>query len=308
MDISIILVSYNTKDLTRECIKSVYEKTEGVNYDIWVVDNASKDCSVEMIKEEFPEVKLIASKENLGFGRANNAAMRQSDSKYYFLLNTDTVLLNNAVKILFDFMEKPENTNVGACGGQLFNRDMSQQWSVGEFDTLEKLYKKSIGINFHQIKHRFKDLYSQKVNKENHTRHLPSSVNEVDYIIGADLMLRKSALDKTGLFDERFFMFSEEAELQFRIKKNGYKVKFVPESRILHYGGASAYNKNTTVAVDRMRLQGTILFFKLCYGAEAAKKAKLYFIIYYLRYLFLRFFTPKAFARLKAALELKTQT
>lgn len=305
MDVSIILVSYNTKDLTRDCIKSVYEKTEGLSYDIWVVDNNSSDGSVEMVQEEFPDVKLIASKENLGFGRANNAAMRQTNAKYCFLLNTDTILLNNAVKILFEFMENPQNADIGACGGQLFNRDMSQQWSVGEFDTLEKLYKKSIGINFHQIKYRLKDLYSQKTNKENHKRHINSYNTEVDYIIGADLMLRKSALDKAGLFNERFFMFGEEAELQFRLKKNGYKVKFVKDSRILHYGGASAYNKNTPVSVDRMRLQGTILFFELCYGIEAAKKAKLYFIIYYLRYFVLRFFTPKAFARLKVALELR---
>jgi len=105
MDVSIILVSYNTKNLTRECLKSVYEKTEGIEYDIWVVDNASSDGSPQMIKEEFLGVKLIESPENLGFGRANNIAIKQSDAKYCFLLNTDTILINNAVKILFDYMD-----------------------------------------------------------------------------------------------------------------------------------------------------------------------------------------------------------
>jgi len=94
MDVSIILVSYNTKDLTRDCIKSIYEKTQDVSYDIFVVDNASSDGSQQMIKEEFPDVKLIESLENLGFGRANNIAIKQSDAKYCFLLNTDTVFID----------------------------------------------------------------------------------------------------------------------------------------------------------------------------------------------------------------------
>jgi len=303
MDVSIILVSYNTKDLTRDCIKSVYEKTQGVSYEIWVIDNASTDGSVEMVKEEFPGVKLIESKENLGFGRANNLAIRQSTAKYCFLLNTDTILLNNAVQILFDFMEKPENFNVGACGGQLFNKDMTKQWSVGEFDSLEKLHKKSIGIDFNKIKYKYKDLYCRKVSKNNE-RIIHTYGGDVDYIIGADLMLRKSALNQIGFFDERFFMFGEEAELQFRLKKNGFKIKFVPESQILHYGGASAYNLNSSLDVQKMVLTSTILFFKLAYGDEAAKKAKFYYIIYFLRYLVFRFFTPKAFSRLKMALEL----
>lgn len=303
MDVSIILVSYNTKGLTKDCIKSIYEKTQDLSYDVWVVDNASTDGSVEMIKEEFSEVKLIVSEENLGFGRANNLAIKQSDAKYCFLLNTDTILLNNAVKIFFDFMEDPESSKVGVCGGQLYNEDMSLQWSVGEFNSLEKLYRKSIGINFHEIKYRINDIFNKKILKGE--RFISGRVEEVDYIIGADMMLRKSAIDKIGAFDERFFMYSEEAELCFRFKKNGCQIKFIPESKILHYGGASSYNKNTNLAVEKMLLDGNILFFKLVYGEEAAKKARFYYIIYHLRYLLLRFFTPKAFARLKMALELK---
>ncbi len=303
MDVSIILVSYNTRDLTRDCIKSIYEKTQGVSYEIWVVDNASTDGSVEMLREEFAEVKLIANSENLGFGKANNLAIKESKAKYCFLLNTDTVLLNNAVKILYDFMEKPENVQVGACGGQLYNSDMTSQWSTGEFNTLEKLYKKSIGMNLNQIKYRFRDKIKSGIFKEN--RYSPSSGQDVDYIIGADMMLRRSAINEAGVFDERFFMFCEEAELCFRLKKNGYKIKFVSESQILHYGGASAYNKNSSLHVEKMLLDSNILFFKIAYGENAAKKARFYYIIYYLRYFIFRFFTPKAFARLKTALELK---
>jgi len=305
MDVSIILVSYNTKNLTRDCLKSVYEKTQDLAYEIFVVDNASSDGSQQMIKEEFPDVNLIESPENLGFGRANNLAIKQSDAKYCFLLNTDTILVNNAVKILFDFMEKSDNSQVGGCGGQLYNSDMSLQNSVGEFDTLEKLRRKALGINFTPIIHRYKNKLKNKKEVQTDRSYMFSSNYNPDFIIGADLMLRKTALNQAGLFDERFFMFAEEAELCFRLKKNGFKVKFVTESRIIHFGGASASKSNNQLKIEKMVLNGTILFYKLCYGEEIAKKAKFLYIIYYLRYLPLRFFSPRSFQRLKAALELK---
>lgn len=310
MDVSIILVSYNTKDLTRDCIKSVYEKTDGLEYDIWVVDNDSYDGSQNMIKEEFPDVKLIESPENLGFGRANNIAIKQSDAKYCFLLNTDTVLVNNAVKILFDFMEKPENSDVGGCGGQLYNADMTLQDSVGEFDTLDKLRKKALGINLTEMFYRYKHIFKIRVLKHKETlkedkSYALSEDYNPDFILGADLMLRKSALNKSGSFDERFFMFGEEAELCFRLRKNGFKIKFVPESSIIHFGGASASKTNNQLKVEKMVLEGTILFFNLCYGEKTAREAKLFYIIYYLRYLPMRFFSPKAFLRLKMAWKIK---
>jgi len=275
MDVSIVLVSYNTKDLTRNCLKSLYEKTSGVNYNVWVIDNASHDGSAQMIKEEFPQVNLIESSDNIGFGRANNVVINKVQSKYVFLLNTDTILLNNAVKILYDLMELPENVNVGACGGQLHNRDMTLQGSVGEFDTLDKLCRKTLGI---------------KIKNE-----LSYSVHgEPDYIIGADLMLRKSALANCGGFDERFFMYGEEAELCLRLRKNGYGLRFTPESKILHYGGASSYSENTQIQVEKMLLSNTLLFFEIAYGKKCANKARLLYIIYYLKYLPLRFFSIMA--------------
>lgn len=303
MDVSIILVSYNTKELTKNCIKSIYEKTEGLNFDILVTDNASSDGSGQMIKEEFPDVKLIESPENLGFGKANNLAMKQSDAEYVFLLNTDTVLLNNAVKVFFDFMAKPENHNIGACGGQLYNSDMTLQCSTGEFNTIEKLSRKAWGINFIETYCRLKSIFNKEILKSVQTEN--THYFETDYIIGADLMLRKSVIDEIGAFDEKFFMFCEEAELCFRIKKNGYGVMFVPGSKILHYGGASVYNANNQLAAEKMLLEGNILFFKICCGEKTAEKAKLLYIIYCLRYLPLRLFSPKAFQRLKTAIEIK---
>jgi len=300
MDVSIILVSYNTKELTENCIKSVYEKTQELDYDIWVIDNNSHDDSCKMIKEEFPQVKLIESKENLGFGKANNLAIKQSNAKYIFLLNTDTVLINNAIKILFDYME--ENQNVGCCGGQLYNTDMTLQGSTGPFDDLNYLIKKSFGLNWISRINRFKHIFRKNFSIEKTNDQTVNVPSEADYIIGADMMIRKSTLDKSGLFDERFFMFAEEAELCFRINESGFKIMFVPEAKIIHFGGGTTNKTNQSIEVEKMRLTSNILFYEICYGK--GKLAKVLYIIYYLRYFFLRFFSVKAFERLKMSIEI----
>ncbi len=306
MDVSIILVSYNTKDLTRECIKSIYEKTHGISYDIWVIDNASSDGSVEMLREEFPEVKLIASEVNHGFGKANNIAIKESQGKYVFLLNTDTILLNNAVKILFDFME--ESPEIGACGGQLFNADMTYQMGYGEFNNLEKLRRKAYGINFSVIKHRLNRKFAQKVLKsKNYIYDTTTKSKEVDYIIGADMMLKREALDKAGLFNEVIFMYGEEMELQFRIKKNGYNIKFNPEAKILHYGGGSTTDENKKLKIEKLMLEGNTKFFKYAYGEKEYQQAKILYLIYYLRYLVLRPFSHKSYKRLNLIIDLFRQ-
>lgn len=298
MDVSIILVSYNTEELTKECIKSIYDKTEDVNFNIIVVDNASKDNSCRMIKENFPDVKLIESKVNLGFGGANNLGIKASEAKYVFLLNTDTVLINNAVKILFDYMENPENANIGVSGGQLYNADMTFQGSHGKFEDINFLFKKSLGLNWINRLKRLKNIKTKNQTKSSNEVNKKYTPFETDMILGADMMIRRSALDKAGMFDERFFMYAEEEELCFRIKKHGFKVMLNPEAQIIHYGGGTTSKTNTSIEVEKMRLKSTVLFYEICYGKLIGNLAKFLFLIYYLRYLFLRFFSPKAFQRL----------
>lgn len=254
-DVSIIIVSFNTKELTKNCINALYEKTQDLNYDVWVVDNASKDGSAEMIKSEFPQVKLIESGENLGFGKANNLAITKSEAKYCFLLNSDTILLNNAVKILFDFMEKPENNLVAACGGNLYDEELKPTTSFGRLPDIESLL----------IRHTALKLVFPKQNKQikNYEQSIDrTQEQEVGYISGADLMLRKSALAHTGAFDEKFFLYYEETELQHRIKKNGYKIYFVPEAQIVHLEGKSEISANKALIVNRSRC----LYYSLSYG------------------------------------------
>ncbi|MGN0014157.1 MAG: glycosyltransferase family 2 protein [Candidatus Gastranaerophilaceae bacterium] len=146
MDVSVILVSYNTKELTRDCLKSLYQYTYDIEFEVFVVDNNSQDGSCEMIEQEFQQVKLIKNPDNKGFGSANNVAIRQSCGKYIFCLNTDTVLLNNSIKQFFDFMEKEENQKVGACGCQLLDKDMKIQHSYGCLPRISRIILTLFGI------------------------------------------------------------------------------------------------------------------------------------------------------------------
>ena len=249
-DVSIILVNYNTAQMTVECLKSVYEKTKDIDFDVFVVDNASKDNSCKLIEQNFPDVHLIRSKENLGFGRANNLAITQSNAKYVFLLNTDTLLINNAVKIMFDFMEN--NENAGACGGNLYSKDDSH--TISYFNSL-KLKDKFVHT-FHLF-NLFPDVKNRVFNKGYNEK---NECKEVEVISGADLMLRKEVLDKTGSFDSDFFLYFEESELQFRIRKNGYKIFIVPDSQIYHLEGATTTKNRKARRYEFLR--GEYLYLK----------------------------------------------
>jgi GT2 family glycosyltransferase len=255
LDVSIILVSYNTEALTRDCLKSVMEKTQGLTYDIWVVDNNSSDNSCEMIKHEFPQVHLIENKENKGFGAANNQAIRLSEAKYIFLLNTDTLLLNNAVKILFDYME--ENQEIGACGGNLYDANGKHVHCYGHYKTFTSKMVKTFKLGAFFPK--------EKAINEDKGENEKDEFKEVDIIVGANLMMRKSVLDKVGIFDEEFFLYDEETELQFRIKQAGHKIMLNPNSKIAHLEGKSTTNR----AISRAhKMESEILCYKKCYGTK----------------------------------------
>lgn len=251
--VSIILVNYKTGELTKQCIQSLYDKVRDVDFEIYVVDNNSNDNIEIMLQENFPDVKFIQSGANKGFGAGNNVALKLVDSKYVFLLNTDTVLINNAVKILFDFME--QNPDLGACGGNLYDENNQNVHSYGIHYNLKDLFLKTFFLRYFFSKNE-KRLKDKGLNQENLTK-------SVDYITGADLMIRKEALDKSGLFDERFFMYAEEAELQYRIKKAGYKIFINPEAKIIHLHDKSPKKRENMYFEF---LKSKYLYFKLCYG------------------------------------------
>ncbi len=265
-DVSIILVNYNTCEMTVDCIESILEKTKDIDFDIWVVDNASSDSSVETIKQKFPFVNLIESESNLGFGAGNNLALKKCDAKYVFCLNTDTILMNNAIKTLYDFMEN--DAGIGVCGGNLYEADgVTHNESFGNLETLKELVLLTFKLD------RLFNCRLEKIdrtNKDNETK-------EVGYICGADMMIRKEALDKAGLFDEDFFFYYEESELQARIKDCGYKIFINPDARIIHLSNASSCKNKSYRKMLAFKSQYT--YYKKRYKLKKISFESLFFTV-----------------------------
>ena len=235
MDISIIFVNYKTKDLTINAIRSVFEKTEGVDFEIFVVDNNSQDGSIEAIEKEFPNINIIKSPINSGFGAANNLAIKQAKGKYIFCLNTDTLLINNAIKIMYDFMEKEENKNIAVCGGALYNNDGQACTCGGNLPSIyDILWKFGLRTLF---KNKYKK-YSICLTTDD-----CNNYENIGYITGADIFFRRSVLDEIGVFDENIFMYFEETDLCKRIRDKNYDIKLVKDAKIIHLEGKS--NNNT---------------------------------------------------------------
>lgn len=236
MNVSVIIVNYNTLKLTKTTIDSIIEKTKNLKYEIILIDNASTDGSVEFFEKEYKnKIILIKNSTNLGFGRANNKGIEIAKGKYIFLLNSDTLLINNAIKILFDFMEK--NDNCGACGGNLFDEYLNPVHSfIAEVPYVSLITEFNVYLNFiEKIKY--------KILKKRRDFNYKNKPIEVGCITGADLMIRKSVLDKVGYFDKDFFMYSEECELEYRIVKENYKIFSVPDAKIIHLEGQSTIFK-----------------------------------------------------------------
>ena len=230
MDVSIIIVNYNTFAFTKAAIESVFEKTEGITFELILVDNNSPDGSGLRLKNFFGEkIVYIQSDENIGFGRANNLGIGQACGRNIFLLNPDTTLVNNAVKILSDYLNA--NPKVGVCGGNLYDENKISTHSFGRylpsfFGELDLL----VGRN----------LLSIVIYGKNTSFNYTDKPIKVGFITGADMMIRKAVLDKIGVFDADFFMYYEEAELTYRIKKTGYQIHCVPQSAILHFESKSS--------------------------------------------------------------------
>ncbi|MBP1637283.1 MAG: glycosyltransferase family 2 protein [Bacteroidetes bacterium] len=237
MDVSIIIVNYNTKDLLHNCVESVYRETKEINYEIIVVDNASVDGSQEMVETLFPKVKLIKSEENLGFGKANNVAAKKATGKYLFLLNSDTELKNNAVRLFYDFMEHYTHKNVGAVGGILLNDKNIAIHSFGKFPQLYRDLNNQIKfliVNLIGREKYYNSMVKRRIDKTRKITTIDRDHFEVDYITGADLFLLKEVFTKFNGFDERFFMYYEETDLQLQMSRNSYKMYILSSPKIYH--------------------------------------------------------------------------
>jgi GT2 family glycosyltransferase/lipopolysaccharide/colanic/teichoic acid biosynthesis glycosyltransferase len=231
MQLSIVIVNYNVKYFLEQCLNSVRKATEGIQAEVFVVDNNSVDSSCTMVKEKFPEVKLIENKENLGFSRANNQAIRLAKGNYVLLLNPDTVVEDDTFSKVLVFMEKTPDS--GGLGVKMID-------GKGNFLPESKRGLPTPAVAFYKIFGLSKFFPKSKIFGRYHLGYLDNEqVHEVDVLSGAFMLLRKSALDMIGLLDEEFFMYGEDIDLSYRITKGGYKNYYYPETRIIHYKGES---------------------------------------------------------------------
>jgi hypothetical protein len=261
MDVSIIIVNYKTPQLCIDCINSVFEKTQGIDYEIIVVDNDSQDNSIQILSDYFGDkIKLIDAKANLGFGKANNLGAKYAIGEYLFLLNSDTILRNNAIKILFDFISADKK--IGIVGGNLFdaNGKPAHSFMIKQID----LNGLRITSFFSAMRHK---LFRVISNKEFNDTTMPIALD--GYITGADLLISRSVFEEVGGFDKDFFMYFEESELTCRVHKFGYKVYSVPQAEITHLEGASTGRSSFSARRQRMYDESAIKYFRKVFGEES---------------------------------------
>lgn len=250
MDVSIIIVNWNTKDLLINCINSVYQTTKNLAIEIWVVDNGSSDDSARAVRELFLTVNIIENQHNLGFAKACNQAGRRIKGRYAVLLNTDTILSDGAIETVVDFMDK--NAKVGICGGQLLNDDGSKQNSIANIPTLAtELFSKSL----------LRKIFPKKYPGKEHDIMYPI---EVESVIGAFMVVKKEAIDETGLMDESYFFFFEETDWCLSMKKMGWSVFHHPDIKVYHLQGQTAKKVHIGARIEYWRSR--YIFFKKHYG------------------------------------------
>jgi len=231
MKLSVIIVNYNVKHFLEQCLLSVERAMKDLSVEVWVVDNLSVDGSVSMVERKFPWVKLIANDKNLGFSKANNQAMRIAEGEYFLLLNPDTVIEEDTLEKVIQFMDN--HPDAGGMGVKMVDgKGYYLPESKRGLPSPETAFYKIFGIAkiFPKSK-RFNRYYLGHLDKE--------KTHEIEILSGAFMLMRKKTLDKVGLLDEEFFMYGEDIDLSWRIILGGYKNYYFPETTIIHYKGES---------------------------------------------------------------------
>lgn len=233
MDFSVIIVSWNAKNYLSECLQSLNKYSSKYDAEIIVVDNASTDGSPSMVQEQFPRVKLIINENNYGFAKGNNLGINQSSGKYIFLINPDVIVKDECIEKMMAYMDV--HPDIGILGPKILDPCGNTQRSCMEFPSLWNTFYSAFGL--HIILGKFRFFGGQMMTYWPH-----NSIRQVDVINGCFWMIRKEALNKAGLLDERFFMYSEDKDWCKRFYETGWKVIFFPDAEAIHYGGASSSN------------------------------------------------------------------
>jgi N-acetylglucosaminyl-diphospho-decaprenol L-rhamnosyltransferase len=255
IDLSIIIVNWNTRDLLADCLDSIAQTTDDFNVEVIVVDNASSDGSPTMLRQQFPQVHLIENRENVGFARANNQAIEQCRGRYALLLNSDALLSADAAQTMLDLAEaRPQ---AGIVGAQLLNLNGSFQASHTPFPNpwQEFLILSGVGRML------YGRWYPSRGPEENRG---PQSV---DYVEGACMLVRRGAFEDVGGLDEGYFMYAEEVDLCYAMRAKGWQVWYQPAAKVIHLGSGSSQNRRPQREADLYRSR--VRFFRKYYGDRA---------------------------------------
>ena len=259
--LSIIIISYNTSEITLNCLKSIFQDKglKDISFEIIIIDNDSKDDSVLQIKKNFPNIKLITNKFNGGFGKANNQGLKIAKGNYILFLNSDTIILHSAISQTLNWLCSHPETSV--CTAQLLNKDKTIQASGGFFPNISNVFAWCLNLDdlplFNKI---IKPFHPHTPTFYTHDNFYLKD-HQQDWVTGAFMMVRSSHLKPTNGFDENYFMYGEEVELSYRIKKNNpqFQTWYLIGPQIIHLGGASAQNRIDPIINE---YRGILAFFK----------------------------------------------
>ncbi|NVJ96673.1 MAG: glycosyltransferase family 2 protein [Alphaproteobacteria bacterium] len=258
MDLSIIIINWNTRDMLRDCLNSVLENAPDCRHEIVVVDNASTDGSQEMVRAEFKSVRLIENARNMGFAAANNVAIEQTNGSFFLLLNSDTLVHGDVLQKSFDYIR--DNTAVGAMGCRVLNRDGSLQHSTSLFPSFANLFYQTLALDRLQGVPRFRQYRMLDCTRD--------QACSVETVSGCFMMVRRACANGVGLLDDSFFFFGEETDWCKRMRRRGWQVHFAPVGTITHFGGGSSASLNHRR--DLMLSQATVRLHRKHYGIVRA--------------------------------------
>lgn len=242
-NLSIVIVSYNVKELLLKCLESVETATKSIDSEVFVVDNDSRDGTVEAVEKEFSKVILIANVENLGFAKANNIALKLAKGKYILVLNPDTKLLPDTLSTMIKFMSDHDDVGIATCKIELPNGKLDRDCRR-HFPTPWRAFTHFSGLS--------KIFSGSKLVDQYYYGYLPDDREiEVDACVGAFMMVQKKAIEEVGYFDEDFFFYGEDLDWCWRFREKGYKIMYTPITKIIHHKGASSGMKKDSQEVSK---------------------------------------------------------
>jgi hypothetical protein len=271
IDVSIVIVNWNTRDILADCLRSVYEQASELSFEIIVVDNASSDGSQEMVTSQFGEVTLIKNTENAGFASANNQGMRIAAGRYVLLLNSDTVVLDGAIEKVVAFADNVPDAAVVGC--RVLNPDKTLQPTCFMYPSLLNMVL--------SCSYLYKLMPQSKFfGRERMTWWDREDSRQVDVVTGCFMLIRKIAIDRVGMMDERFLMYAEETDYCYRFKNSGWGIYFTPSSEIIHLGGQSSRRVRKEMLSEVV--VSILKFMKKHYGRMRYWAACVVFVMYFM--------------------------